>query len=117
VLTAADLIAWTQITLLDAALPKAELKLLRYRMLHTAARIIHRGRRTLIKIAAGWPWAHQLTAAFTRLTNIRQPGGPDQPASHCPPTHKDLGEPDTKPATSPAIKPKINNSAADRHPP
>jgi hypothetical protein len=72
-LTAADLIAWTQTTLLDEALAKAEPKLLRYRLLHTAARIIHRGRRTLIKIAAGWPWADQLVAAFTRLAGIRQP--------------------------------------------
>jgi len=72
-LTAADLIAWTQTTLLDEALAKAEPKLLRYRLLHTAARIIHRGRRTFIKIAAGWPWADQLVAAFTRLAGIRQP--------------------------------------------
>jgi Transposase DDE domain group 1 len=72
-LTAADLIAWTQTTLLDEALAKAEPKLLRYRLLHTAARIIHRGRRTFIKIAAGWPWADQLVAAFSRLAGIRQP--------------------------------------------
>jgi hypothetical protein len=45
-LTAADLIAWTQTILLDAALAKAEPKLLRYRLLHTAARIVRRGRRT-----------------------------------------------------------------------
>ena len=69
-LTAADLIGWTQTILLDGVLAKAEPKLLRYRLLHTAARII---RRTLIKIAAGWPWAHQLTAVFTRLAGIRQP--------------------------------------------
>jgi Transposase DDE domain group 1 len=72
-LTAADLIAWTQTILLDAALAKAEPKLLRYRLLHTAARIIHRGRRTVIKIATGWPWADQLTDAFSRLASIRQP--------------------------------------------
>ena len=72
-LTAADLIAWTQTILLDAALAKAEPKLLRYRLLHTAARIVRRGRRTVIKIAAGWPWADQLAAAFTRLAGIRQP--------------------------------------------
>ena len=72
-LTAADLIAWTQTILLDGALSKVEPKLLRYRLLHTAARIVHRGRRTFIKIAAGWPWADQLTAAFTRLAGIRQP--------------------------------------------
>ena len=72
-LTAADLIAWTQTTLLSAALAKAEPKLLRYRLLHTAARIIRRDRRTFIKIAAGWPWADQLVVAFTRLADIRQP--------------------------------------------
>ena len=72
-LTAADLIAWTQTILLDGALAKAEPKLLRYRLLHTAGRLIRRSRRTLIKIAAGWPWADHLVAAFTRLAQIRQP--------------------------------------------
>ena len=72
-LTAADLIAWTQTILLDGAFAKAEPKLLRYRLLHTAARIIRRGRRTFIKIAADWPWADQLVVAFTRLAGIRQP--------------------------------------------
>ena len=51
----------------------AEPKLLRYRLLHTAARIIRRGRRSFVKIAAGWPWADDLAAAFTRLAGIRQP--------------------------------------------
>jgi len=72
-LTAADLIAWTQTTLLDGPLAVAETKLLRYRLLHVAARISRHGRRTIIKIAAGWPWADQLAAAFTRLAAIRQP--------------------------------------------
>jgi hypothetical protein len=72
-LTAADLIAWTQTILLDGALAKAEPKLLRYRLLHTAARIIRRDRRTFVKIAADWPWADQLVVAFTRLAGIRQP--------------------------------------------
>jgi Transposase DDE domain group 1 len=72
-LTAADLIAWTQTILLDGALAKAGPKLLRYRLLHTAARIIRRDRRTFVKIAADWPWADQLFVAFTRLAGIRQP--------------------------------------------
>ena len=72
-LTAADLLAWTQTILLDGASAKAEPKLLRYRLLHTAARIVRRGRRIFIKIAAGWPWADQLAVAFSRLTSIRQP--------------------------------------------
>jgi hypothetical protein len=72
-LTASDLIAWTQTTLLHGPLALVETKLLRYRLLHVAARIIRRGRRTIIKIAAGWPWAAQLAAAFDRLVDIRQP--------------------------------------------
>jgi Transposase DDE domain group 1 len=72
-LTGADLIAWTQTILLTGELAKAEPKLLRDRLLHTAARIIRRGRRTFVKIAAGWPWADDLAAAFTRLAGIRQP--------------------------------------------
>jgi hypothetical protein len=72
-LTGADLIAWTQTILLHGHLAKAEPKLLRYRLLHTAGRIVHGQRRTVIKIAAGWRWAAELTAAFTRLTEIRPP--------------------------------------------
>ena len=72
-ITAADLIAWTQTILLQADLAKAEPKKLRYRLLHTTARIVHGQRRTMIKIDAGWPWAAQLAAAFNRLARIRQP--------------------------------------------
>jgi hypothetical protein len=59
--------------LLHDALAEAEPKKLRYRLLHTAARIVHGQRRTMIKIDTGWPWAAQLAAAFNRLTEIRPP--------------------------------------------
>jgi len=72
-ITAADLIAWTQTILLEPSLAKAEPKKLRYRLLHTAARIVHSQRRTMIKIDADWPWAVQLAAAFNRLAEIRPP--------------------------------------------
>jgi hypothetical protein len=72
-ITAADLIAWTQTILLEADLAQAEPKKLRYRLLHTAARIVHGQRRTMIKIDAGWPWADQLANAFNRLAQIQQP--------------------------------------------
>jgi hypothetical protein len=72
-ITAADLIAWTQSILLDPVLVQAEPKKLRYRLLHTAARIVHGQRRTKIKIDADWPWAVQLAAAFHRLAEIRPP--------------------------------------------
>jgi hypothetical protein len=72
-ITAADLIAWTQTILLEPGLAQAEPKTLRYRLLHTAARIVHGQRRTKIKIDSGWPWAAQLATAFNRLAEIRPP--------------------------------------------
>ena len=72
-LTAADLIAWTQTTLLDGVLAKVEIRQLRYQLLHTAARIVRGQRKVRIKIDTSWPWADQLAAAFTRLAAIRQP--------------------------------------------
>jgi hypothetical protein len=72
-MTAADLIAWTQTTLLEGDLAKAEPKLLRYRLLHVAARLVHGQRRTKIKIDTDWPWAAQLAQAFHRLARIWTP--------------------------------------------
>jgi Transposase DDE domain group 1 len=72
-LTAADLIAWTQTTLLTGDLAKVEPKTLRYRLLHVAARLVHGQRRTKIRIDTGWPWATQLAQAFHRLALIWTP--------------------------------------------
>ena len=54
--------------LAPAALParplaEAEPKTLRYRLLHTAARIVRGQRKRKIKIPETWPWAHDLAAA------------------------------------------------------
>lgn len=68
-----DLLAWTQLLLLDGELAKAEPKKLRYRLLHVAARITRSGRRTRLRIAAGWPWAADLVTAFTRLAALPRP--------------------------------------------
>jgi hypothetical protein len=56
-LTGIDLLAWTQLLLLDGELARAEPKKLRYRLLHVAARITRSARRTRLRIAEGWPWA------------------------------------------------------------
>ena len=72
-LTAADLIAWTQTTLLAGELAKAEPKLLRFRLLHVAARLVHGQRRTKIRIENRWPWAAQLAQAFHRLARLWTP--------------------------------------------
>jgi hypothetical protein len=71
---AADLIAWLQLHALDGDLAKAEPKRLRYRLLHTTARLVHGQRRRWLRIPATWPWAEQITAAFTRIAAIPAPG-------------------------------------------
>jgi hypothetical protein len=75
VLTATDLICWMQTSLLadQPDLHRAEPEALRYRLLHTAARITRGGRRVYLRLARGWPWALALTHAFTRLRRIPQP--------------------------------------------
>ena len=71
---AADLIAWLQIHALDGDLATAEPKRLRYRLLHTAARLTHGQRRRWLRIPATWPWATQLTTAFSLIAAIPAPG-------------------------------------------
>jgi len=71
---AADLIAWLQILGLQGDLAAAEPKRLRYRVLHTAARLTHGQRRRRLRIPSTWPWANQITAAFTRIAAIPAPG-------------------------------------------
>lgn len=68
-----DLTAWSQVLLLDGELAAAEPKKLRYRLLHTAARITGGGRRIRLRIAASWPWSSQLTVAFARLAALPRP--------------------------------------------
>ncbi len=70
---AADLIAWLQILGLHGDLAAAEPKRLRYRVLHTAARLTHGQRRRWLRIPSAWPWADQITAAFARIAAIPAP--------------------------------------------
>jgi hypothetical protein len=67
VLIATDLLAWVRGLCLDGALQKAEPKRLRYTLLHSAGILVRSARRTTLRIAAGWPWADDLVAAFGRL--------------------------------------------------
>jgi len=67
VLTAQDLICWTQQLTLDGDLARAEPKRLRYCLLHVAAVLVRGGRQHELRIAADWPWADQLANAFTRV--------------------------------------------------
>ena len=72
-LTAIDLTTWMQALLLDGELAKAEPKKLRYRLLHTAARITRGQRRLHLRLAEHWPWATVLAAAFARLAALPRP--------------------------------------------
>jgi hypothetical protein len=75
VMLAVDLISWAQTILLhdQPALAKAEPKTLRYRLLHTAARLVHGGRRLRLRLDTHWPWAAALAAAFARCHALPQP--------------------------------------------
>jgi hypothetical protein len=71
-LTAATLLAWLRLLALDGNLAKAEPKTLRYRILHTAARLTRSGRRRHLKIAATWPWAPAIVTAWNQITALAQ---------------------------------------------
>lgn len=72
-LIAQDLIAWTQQLALTGDLATCEPKTLRYRLLHTAARLAFHARRATLRLQRTWPWADQLAAAFTRLAALPPP--------------------------------------------
>ncbi len=71
-LLAATLLAWLRLLALDGDLAKAEPKTLRYRVLHTAARIIRGARRRQLRIPATWPRATAITAAWQQITALPQ---------------------------------------------
>ena len=72
-LTGIDLVAWTQMLLLDGELAAAEPKKPRYRLLHVAARLTRAARQTRLRIAETWPRAADLTTAFGRLNGLPRP--------------------------------------------
>ncbi|MBK7624268.1 MAG: transposase [Kineosporiaceae bacterium] len=67
---AADLLAWLRLLCLSGELAKAEPKTLRYRLLHTAARIIRGQRRRRIRIPQTWPRARELASALTTALTL-----------------------------------------------
>jgi hypothetical protein len=70
-LIAHDLLAWCRLVALDGDLAHAEPKRLRYCLLHAAGQIARTGRRTRLRLAAHWPWATELVAAFNRVRLLR----------------------------------------------
>jgi DDE family transposase len=72
-LIAQDVIAWTQLLALDDELAVCEPKTLRYRLLHTAARLAFHARRATLRLQRTWPWSHALAIAFARLAALPPP--------------------------------------------
>ena len=70
-LIAHDLLAWCRALTLDGDLARAEPKRLRYCLLHAAGLIARTGRRTRLRLAAGWPWVNELVTAFNRVHLLR----------------------------------------------
>jgi hypothetical protein len=70
VLAAADLLVWAQQLLLDGELATAEPRTLRYRILHTAGRLVRRARKVWLRLPDHWPWTSDLLTAYQRLAAI-----------------------------------------------
>jgi hypothetical protein len=70
---ACDLLAWLRLLCLDGDLAAAERKTLRYRLLHTAARLVCGQRRRTIRIPATWPWASDLHDCLTAALSLPPP--------------------------------------------
>jgi predicted transcriptional regulator len=72
-MTACILLSWLRHLALDGKLARAEPKTLRYRVFHTAARLVRGGRRKTLKIAASWPWADAIVTAWQRIQALPHP--------------------------------------------
>jgi hypothetical protein len=70
---ACDLLAWLRLLCLSGDLAVAEPKTLRYRLLHTAARLVRGQRRRTIRIPETWPWASDLHACLNAALTLPQP--------------------------------------------
>jgi len=69
VLAATDLVAWSKLICFyhDPDLAHCEIANLRYRIMHTAARLVRSGRAVYMKLDRTWAWAKQLALSFQRL--------------------------------------------------
>lgn len=70
VLMAQDLFAWMQVLCLTGEARHWEPKNLRYRLLHTAGRMVRGGRQLRLKLQRTWPWSDELREAFTVLRGL-----------------------------------------------
>ncbi len=64
---ASDLLAWTAMLALTGPARRWEPRRLRLRLFSAAGRLVRGGRRLRLRLSAVWPWAPDITAAFSRL--------------------------------------------------
>ena len=70
---ACDLLAWLRLLCLSGDLAHAEPKTLRYKILHTSARLIRGQRKRKIRIPETWPWAEDVKACLLAAMNLPEP--------------------------------------------
>jgi hypothetical protein len=87
---AVDFIRWRQVLGLRGDLALAGPKRLRYRLLHTAARLTRWQRRRRLRVPVTWPWA---TRSPPRSPKSRPSPPPADPSSPGPDEPEDRGAP------------------------
>ena len=114
---AGDLLAWTRTLVLGERFRTVEPKRLRYTLVHVAGILIRHGRGHLLRVAAGWPWAHDLADSFARLQRVPLRAWPRPPGGNRPPpaTKHPLGHTANPPRPLPRHGPATIASHA-RHP-
>jgi len=67
---AADLVRWFQLLCIIGPLAAAEPKTLRWRLWHTPARVIRKGRGHVVRLLDGWPDTHTILGAYQRTAAL-----------------------------------------------
>lgn len=70
VLAAHDLLCHFRRVALHGDAQRWEPGTLRYRLLHTAGRMVRRGRRVILRLQRNWPWTELLATAFARIREV-----------------------------------------------
>ena len=70
---ATDLLRWFAPLCLGPAFRDTEPRTVRYRLLHTAARLVRGQRKRKIRIPETWPWARELEACFLTVFALPPP--------------------------------------------
>jgi hypothetical protein len=70
VVLAADLVRWFQLLCCDGTWRDARPKALRWGIFHAPGRLVHKARRTVVRIIDGWPTADVLLDAYRRIALI-----------------------------------------------